>query len=564
MDKPDDEYGFKVTSRAEIAQYKPQVIPEYKNNPFIEALPSILSREEAIEQLCVYPEYNTKERFLDSHFRYHLIQRLFRYFQPLPQHIDLEQKISRLLRQGYLARNPMSNGHPMALQQVRKHVLEANDSVNRLRMYEIHQLANSFVIMGISGIGKTTSIERVLSLYPQIIVHETPLNLYQLVWLKLDCPFDGSVKGLCVQFFSKVDELFGTNYKGKFASSARQSVDMMLPNMAHVAYLHGVGLLVIDEIQHLSAAKSGGAEKMLNFFVTLVNTIGIPVISIGTPKALPILQSEFRQARRGTGQGNVVWNCMKRNINWELLIEGIWEYQWTRKESMLTEEMHNVLYEESQGIVDIAIKLYMLSQICAISTGVEVVTPELVSKVAKESLQLVRPMLKDLKSDDLLELAKYDDIKPIDMDAEIQRYVQIGITERIRLQRRKEAEKREQQGSTLEKVLLELLRMEIEPSIAQKAAEQVVVKHGDSVILGIAVKEALQLVFELEKSFPEDSSVTATKTQKQPKRKKKEPVSNDPQELRIIIDRGREKQQSAYESLREAGYIKAPIEDFAI
>ena len=38
---------------------------------------------------------------------------------------------------------------------------------------------------------------------------------------------------------------------------------------------------------------------MLNFFVTLVNTIGLPVVMIGTTKAMSILQGEFRQARRG-------------------------------------------------------------------------------------------------------------------------------------------------------------------------------------------------------------------------------------------------------------------------
>jgi len=42
--------------------------------------------------------------------------------------------------------------------------------------------------------------------------------------------------------------------------------------MSTLAHTHGLGLLIIDEIQHLSQAKSGGSEKMLNFFVTLVNT----------------------------------------------------------------------------------------------------------------------------------------------------------------------------------------------------------------------------------------------------------------------------------------------------
>ena len=52
--------------------------------------------------------------------------------------------------------------------------------------------------------------------------------------------------------------------------------------MCRVGWIHCLGLLVIDEIQHLNQAKSGGAEKMLNFFLQLMNTLGLPVVLIGT------------------------------------------------------------------------------------------------------------------------------------------------------------------------------------------------------------------------------------------------------------------------------------------
>ena len=51
--------------------------------------------------------------------------------------------------------------------------------------------------------------------------------------------------------------------------------------MSQIANVHAIGVLIIDEIQHLSMSKSGGVEKMLNFFVTLVNVIGLPVVMIG-------------------------------------------------------------------------------------------------------------------------------------------------------------------------------------------------------------------------------------------------------------------------------------------
>lgn len=60
--------------------------------------------------------------------------------------------------------------------------------------------------------------------------------------------------------------------------------------MSQIANVHAIGVLVIDEIQHLSMSRSGGVEKMLNFFVTLVNVIGLPVVMVGTPRPDPSLR----------------------------------------------------------------------------------------------------------------------------------------------------------------------------------------------------------------------------------------------------------------------------------
>ena len=139
----------------------------------------------------------------------------------------------------------------------------------------------------ISGIGKSLAVERILRLYPQVIHHSKyqgrNFTYSQIVWLKLDCPFDGSLKGLCINFFQAVDSILGTSYHKNYGSKTR-TTDEMLPYMALVAANHGIGILVIDEIQRLSLAKSGGSEKMLNFFVQLVNTVGVPVILFGTYK----------------------------------------------------------------------------------------------------------------------------------------------------------------------------------------------------------------------------------------------------------------------------------------
>ena len=95
--------------------------------------------------------------------------------------------------------------------------------------------------MGFPGIGKTSAIERILSLYPQVILHKHPLNTLQIVWLKLNCPHDGSLKTLCMNFFLKIDSLIGTNYYEKYGKKTN-SVSSMVIRMSQVARIHSIGV----------------------------------------------------------------------------------------------------------------------------------------------------------------------------------------------------------------------------------------------------------------------------------------------------------------------------------
>jgi len=94
----------------------------------------------------------------------------------------------------------------------------------------------------------------------------------------------------------------------------------------------------------------------------------------------------------------VFWRRLDFNMDWDLLIKGLWRYQWLKKPSDLTEEISKTLYWESVGIADIAVKLFMLAQWRTISNGKELITAKLIRDMARESLHLVRPMLDALRS----------------------------------------------------------------------------------------------------------------------------------------------------------------------
>ncbi len=399
------------------AIYRQPEIPEYFDNPMIEALPPIWSEAEAIEELIYKPPYHESLRNSPDHIRHHLIQNSLRLFSPLDIHIDLERRFSCLIRVSYRDRNPTTTEFWKEVNR-RVELIKKETRSQYPKNRTFHStFASGFYIVGISGIGKSQTIEQILRTYPQVIYHnrykERNFTYTQLVWLKLDCPFDGSIKGLCFNFFQIIDNLLGTNYFSNYAESAR-NVNEMLPNIAQVAANHCIGVLVIDEIQRLSKAKSGGAEAMLDFFVQLVNIIGIPVVLVGTYKALPILSDAISQMRRGTGQGDLVWDRMEFDDQWQLLMESLWDYQYIKHKCDLAKNSHlsEVIYEETQGITDLAIKLFMFAQERAITSGEEKLTPSIIRSAAKDKFNLLQPALKAFKNKDKTDLAKFEDAYP--------------------------------------------------------------------------------------------------------------------------------------------------------
>ena len=402
------------------ASYSEQLVGRYKGNPAIEALPPILSAEEAAKLMAHYPERQANAQKLPAEIRMHLVMDSIHFVEPLPVHLDLEQRISRVLRDAYPGRNPMARNHWREADQRIETILSTGGIP--LRSSNV----NGFSVIGLPGVGKTTGVERVLQTYPQVIFHKSyrnlPFNLVQLVWLKLTCPHDGSIKGLCLDFFKDIDSLLGTHHTRDYAYAGDRprTVDELIPGMCRVAWIHCMGLLVVDEIQHLNQAKSGGASKMLNFFLRLMSNLGLPVILIGTYAALEILSRELRQIRRSSGQGDLIWDRMRNDEVWRLFVESLWRYDVTKSQAPLTQELSDALYEESAGIVDFAVKLFFLAQVRAISTGMERVTPAVIRSVAKDSLRLAQPALNAIRTGDMRAVASMTDLHPIDFESAVQ------------------------------------------------------------------------------------------------------------------------------------------------
>lgn len=410
------------------ADYRKTDIPRYNDNPFIEALPSIAEPKAVIEALRSRVDIVYSDKSASPTKRAHLLVGLMNnFFQPIVRHVQLESKLSIMLREGYVGKNLQSGDLAQSLQEGYRRVKDGESESSQYGSLE--STASSLAFIGCSGSGKTTTINRILTTYPQCIYH-TKHNFTQIVYLKIDCPHDGSLKSLCLHFFRAIDNALSTNYEKRYGQK-RNSIETLMNLMGQLSNHHAIGLLIIDEIQHLSISKSGGAEKMLNFFVTLVNTINLPVVMIGTPKARFIFEQDFRSARRGAGMGAVFWEQMKQGSaentsqEWHSFTNTLWKYQWlSRADTELSQEIRDVWYELSQGILDIVVKIFVLAQFRAIESGIEKITVRVLQTTYEEDLKPIHPMIKALQSGVANRIAEYSDLVIPEVDQKILQFQQ--------------------------------------------------------------------------------------------------------------------------------------------
>ena len=547
------------------AVYKEQLLAEYENNPYIEALPQIFTEDDVLDHFMVTPRISNQDKSSEMNIRYHVLKRIKNFIQPLPIHFEVERRLSTLIRRGYLARNPLDKAF---LERIRLlHELREDEEYAQRyideRLNYLRSTADSLSIIGISGIGKTTAIERLLLMYPQVIKHSNYkgqiFNRTQIIWLKIDCPYDGSLTTLCQSFFKAIDDLLGTRYLEKFGSFTR-NVSTMLLFMTSLASLYGIGVLVIDELQHLVNSKVD-QEDMLNFFVTLSNTVGVPTVLIGTSKAQQLFKGNFRQARRAASEGSIFWDRMlEESEEWNLFLETLWNIQCLKEYTPLTEELRKTFYEECQGITAVAINLFILSQerIIFAENLAEKITPAVLKKTAKEDLKIIQPMLSAIRNNDFEAIYKYEDLM-IDLD-ELMINHKKNVTYEgrvIRAMKERLNTLEYQRNDLIEGLSVELAALGIFTALSIKELKKIVenvVEHNPinsefNALKMLAIQQAIE---QNQKKLEKNTQDISFQKEK----------NNESHLLLNIRKNSMKRNEHPYESLKRKGYISNPIIEF--
>jgi hypothetical protein len=405
------------------AAYKTQRLPQFKGNKLIEALPALLTDDQLFEHLNVLPEFDEEQRNWSKEERLHMLKTLGSFMVVQSRHIVLARSLDSMLRAGYVGRVPRTPEHALRLQRtydIQDRGAKSAESI----LTSNPQL--STLLMGVSGMGKTTATKRWFSHMPQVIFHPET-NLYQITYLHVEMPSDGSsIKGLAHAILHQIDKLIpGANYYETYARRGKPGADTLMRSVARVMNQHFVGFLIADEIQNLANSHKG-KQIVMTELVSACNELGVPILFIGTNKASEVFSLDFRQSRRASGHGLSHWDRLTAPVDandesddsaeaneWNEFVAVLWAFQWVKKPVKLTHHLSSTLYHFSQGVIDIAIKIFASVQARAILDGSECITPELIADVYSKELKLLHPMVEALRANDLERLATFADIAPV-------------------------------------------------------------------------------------------------------------------------------------------------------
>lgn len=329
-------------------------------NRFIEALPPMMSGAELAKAVARYPNsvYNVPELGnLSRTKRLVMVNQLLGLYQPTSFTMQLYVQLYCAIQSAYLHQNKNAAGTP----------------------------GFCFSVVGVSGIGKTRTLETLLDLFPQYIEHEnycgTPVQDSQIVYIYVQTPHNSSVRSICLSILDEVDRISGSDYMEQYLRR-RATTDILVSHISRICrHLH-VGLIVIDEIQN---ARNRAGLNFLDFVVQLANATKASICFVGTPLAIEPLEKQMRSARRATGFRLDPYHF---DGEFNLILDAMWRTQYLKNYQPLTEDIRKYLFEKCGGITDVLVKLIYYGQRRAIESGTEKMTIPLFEKVSSDILKM--------------------------------------------------------------------------------------------------------------------------------------------------------------------------------
>lgn len=353
------------------------------SNEIIKQLPEMLSGQELTSKMNMFPEYdkNIQEHGSIAE-RLIKLSDLYNIYIPSQMSIEIYNKL-------YLGivRSLQKKGETLTIKQYNSTYKTIQNIKNKTGDQNYNGImggADSFTIIGTSGIGKSSTISRALNLIRAnyMIEIEKPYTRI-LPCLIVQCPFDSSVKGLLVEILRKVDEQLGTSYFKSATIGNRTTTDMLIGSVSQICLNH-IGLLVVDEIQNVVNSRNG--KNLIGSLTQIINNSGISICMVGTPESERFFEQAMQLARRSIG---LKYEELNYDSQFKNICTILFSYQYTKKYSEISDQIIESLYQYSGGNISVIISLIHDAQEISLMNGREILDLISLEEAYKKRLSML-------------------------------------------------------------------------------------------------------------------------------------------------------------------------------
>lgn len=544
-------------SYIEVEHYYEPENAAHKGIPFINFVPPLSPK--VLNKLMRSDVKVTKEqREAPAHLRIQFLIGLKHLYWPQTHHDDFAWLLWSLVCEGYVTR------WRKATAAAKFHAMRQGIANGAPESDDVACFLDSewcTVLIGTPGTGKSATSRAVLDrLAPDMFYHRQH-GAFQVFAVRIQASKNVTAKGLGIQIFRALAAY--ASKTGHFFPFAGKKPPATLPELEDVivftAERLNLGALVIDELQHLYRGTGAMDQEAMKFLTGLVNRLRLPLVLIGTWKCLDLLTIEGRILRRGLSPGTKYFRRMQEDETWEDFFAMLLLKQFVR--IVAKDEDGRVrarMYHHCQGIQDIALKLWVIAQIEAITDETEEVTADLIDRVAEQHLPLLAPWIGHLQKGAVENNPSLYDAEPVDFE----KYL-----EALRAQLRG-SKKRPQPSDSSEPP----------PSSAavMKAAQAVFAAEA-----GLNPEQALQLSLALAKAAPSDMAASfiqnglsqpngkGPKPTKSTKKDKRSAIADafsrlDAHDIRRIIFEAVQSKEKPGQALQDAGLLANVLDDVAL
>ena len=543
-------------SLIEVSEYFAAENSDYRGIPFVEVWPR-LTTDHFDALMGTTAVITEAERRHDPALRMQYAQRIFNIFLPTDEQIDFALKLWNFILMGYEWRWRARQGVSSDGFRTFLNALASGSATSNAVPFHRDSMWFAACI-GTPGTGKTSTPLSFLSqLAPGLLYHPKYGEVFQLLHAHLKAPKNAKEMGMALAiFYALRDVALKTNLPFPYRTgSVPKTIPAIKSAIKGLCEALNLGLLIIDEVDHLFPGTQGLESEAMKFLTDMSNIIQVPTLLIGTWELLPKLGTQMPLARRSVGAPTAFYRRLPKDDVYVAFAMSVFSVQATTEQTPWDTEIEEAFYEHTQGIHDLIVKLHALSQIAAIAEGTAKVDAAFIVKVAKECRPAIAPCIKLLKEGRKEQDREVWDLEPEDFAEFVTRYlVQAQLKLALGVPRSGRS------AANTAKVASDLTQILHNLGVATQQAVPASLVMAQNATGETAEEIAAKLIQDASRRGPKPSR---SKNEAQQIKRDAEFEPLDASDLRRIVYFAIRTKTDVESSLRTAGYIPSAADDVA-